>query len=179
MSNPGKINIAVIGSRNCSKNTKLWELSYEVGKLIATAGYNLITGAAKGVSQAAALGASDCNGFVIGIPPSAFSSHEKTEVAIDNIDLLIETALIPKSRNVITILNSNAVIALAGNYGTLNEITIAISHNIPLVIIRGLGGISDIMDIILKQLGSDGNVTIVSTPKEALEIVKAILYDTK
>ena len=101
-----------------------------VGRAIAAAGAVLICGGRGGVMEAACRGAKSAGGLTIGVLPG----RDRRE-ANRYVDIPIVTGL-GEARNVIIIRTAQAVIAIGGSYGTLNEIGLALRLGVPLV---GLG----------------------------------------
>ncbi|MFQ6084052.1 MAG: TIGR00725 family protein [Candidatus Aminicenantia bacterium] len=110
-----KIRIGVIGGGK-KINQKIWNLAYQVGKLIAQKGAILVCGGLWGVMEAAAKGAKEAGGYTIGILPG-----NDIKEANPFIGLPIATGL-GYSRNSLVAMNSEVIIAVDGQYGTLTEI---------------------------------------------------------
>ncbi len=91
-------------------------MAEEVGQRIAEKGGILICGGLGGVMEAAAMGAKQAGGQTIGILPD-----DKTDSANPYIDFPIATG-IGYARNVIIVKTADALIAIAGSYGTLSEV---------------------------------------------------------
>ena len=91
----------------------------KMGQLIAENGYILVNGGMKGVMEASARGAKAAGGLVIGILPgkSLLEANEFTDIAIP-------TGL-GYLRNAMVVLNSDILVAIDGEYGTLSEIAYA------------------------------------------------------
>ncbi|OGD26929.1 MAG: TIGR00725 family protein [Candidatus Aminicenantes bacterium RBG_19FT_COMBO_59_29] len=90
--------------------------AFRVGQAIGEAGAILICGGLGGVMEAAASGAKKAGGLSVGILPGTGRGE-----ANPYIDLPIATGL-GYSRNSLVALNSDILIAIAGEYGTLSEI---------------------------------------------------------
>ena len=90
--------------------------------------------------EAACRGAAANGGTCVGIIRSGDLSR-----ANRYCDIVIGTE-IEHARNVLTVLSSDAVIAIGGGAGTLSEICFAWIHARPLFILRGFGGWSDRLD---------------------------------
>jgi len=120
-----KIIIGVIGSSTCSSSVS--EVAYIVGKEIARKNAILICGGRGGVMEAACKGAKEEKGITIGVLPG----NDK-ENANPYIDIPIVTGM-GEARNVIIARSSDAVIAIAGKYGTLSEIAFALRFDVPVV----------------------------------------------
>jgi uncharacterized protein (TIGR00725 family) len=120
-----KPRLGVLGSSTCSP--RIMDLAAEVGRRIGRAGAILVCGGRGGVMAAAARGAKEAGGITIGILPGDSDSE-----ANPYIDIPVVTGL-GQARNVINILTSQAVIAVAGAYGTLSEIALARVAGIPVI----------------------------------------------
>jgi len=94
-------------------------LAEKMGQLIAENDYILVNGGMKGVMEASAKGAMASGGLVIGILPGK-SPLEANEY----IDIAIPTGL-GYMRNAMVVLNSDILVAIDGEYGTLSEIAYA------------------------------------------------------
>jgi uncharacterized protein (TIGR00725 family) len=143
-----KIFIAVIGGGDCSKD--ICKLAEQVGERIAKAGAVLVCGGLGGVMEAASKGAKKQGGTTIGILPGIDKSQ-----ANPHIDFPIVTGL-GEGRNLLVVRNSDAVIALPGEYGTLSEIAFCLKLGKPII---GLSAWDVSEDIIKAQ-----------NPEEAVKI---------
>ena len=119
------IYIGVIGGGGCSE--EVYKLAEEVGERIAEAGAVLVCGGLGGVMEAAAKGAKKQGGVTIGILPGV----DKYQ-ANPFIDFPIVTGL-GEVRNILVVRNSDAVIALPGEFGTLTEIAFAFKSGKPVI----------------------------------------------
>lgn len=119
------MNIGVIGANEC--NQEIYNIAERVGNLIAEKSATLVCGGRGGVMEAAAKGAKKFKGRTIGILPGLNQNE-----ANDFIDYPIATG-IGQARNLIVVLNSDAIIAVGGEYGTLSEIALALKHGISVV----------------------------------------------
>ena len=147
--------ITVIGSGQIADPN-----SEAVGRLVATLGFDLLTGGGRGVMEAVSRGFSETkprNGIVIGIIPATVQGLELIEdrraAATDVryapppgypnqwVELAIRTHLpdsgpmgtLRSSRNHITVLSADAVVALPGREGTLSEIWLARQYGVPII----------------------------------------------
>lgn len=109
-----KMRIGVIGGSKA--DTESAQAAFNVGRLIAEKGAVLICGGLGGVMEAACRGAKQAGGLTIGILPGN-SRHEANLY----IDIAIATGL-GYSRNSLVAMNSDVLIAINGEYGTLTEI---------------------------------------------------------
>ncbi|HKF30643.1 MAG TPA: TIGR00725 family protein [Candidatus Binataceae bacterium] len=120
--------IAVIGAGSAPAGAL--RLAHEVGREIARRGVTLINGGRSGVMEAAAEGARKLGGHTIGILPS----YERS-TANRHIEFAIVTGM-GEARNAIIVASADAIIALAGEGGTLAEIGFAMKMNRPIVALQ-------------------------------------------
>lgn len=123
-----KPRIGVIGGNRPEPTFR--KMAYEVGRLIAENGAILVCGGLGGVMEAAALGAKQAGGITVGILPGN-QPHE----ANPYIDLPVATGM-GYSRNSLVAMNSDVLIAIDGEYGTLTEIAFGLIYGKKVV---GLG----------------------------------------
>jgi uncharacterized protein (TIGR00725 family) len=142
-----KVRIGVIGG--ASPDAEALETAFKVGKLIAEKGAVLICGGLGGVMEAASQGAKKAGGMTIGILPG-----NNPDQANPFIDIPIATNM-GHSRNSLVALNSDVLIAINGQYGTLSEIAFGCIYRKKII---GLGT-WDIKGILPAQ-----------TPEEAVEL---------
>jgi len=109
-----KIRIGVIGGAKPDKTSL--QAAFKIGQLIAEKGALLICGGLGGVMEAAARGAKQAGGITVGILPG-----NSPKDANPYIDIALATGL-GYSRNSLVAMNSDALIAVDGQYGTLTEI---------------------------------------------------------
>ena len=115
-----KIRIGVIGG--ASPDAKHLKAAFQVGQLIAEKGAILVCGGLGGVMEAAARGVKKAGGLSVGILPG-----NSPQDANPHIDLAIATGL-GYSRNSLVVMNSDVLIAIDGEYGTLSEIAYGRVH---------------------------------------------------
>jgi hypothetical protein len=120
-----KTRIGVIGGRTADKRTAA--AARRVGELVAKAGAVLVCGGLGGVMAAAASGARQAGGLTVGIIPG----NDPGEASID-IDVPVATGL-GYTRNSLVAMNSDALIAIDGGYGTLSEIAYGNIYNKPVI----------------------------------------------
>jgi uncharacterized protein (TIGR00725 family) len=163
--------IAVIGSSEGSRDAL--DAAFETGREIMESGYTLICGGMGGVMEAACRGAhsvvGEGTGRIIGIIPG---SDKNT--ANPFADIVIATG-IGYARNSIIASAADAVIAVSGGSGTLSEISFAWQYGKPIVIIRGLPGITE--TLIGRALDDRRGDAILGAddPEHALALIREIL----
>lgn len=109
-----KITVSVIGGH--SSNTKVEQLAYKIGKIIAINGCITVCGGLSGVMEAVSKGAQSAGGLTIGLLPG----KEKSD-ANPYIDIALPTT-IGFARNAMVACSADLIVALPGSYGTQSEI---------------------------------------------------------
>lgn len=139
--------------------------AYELGKLIAQAGWVLLTGGRNvGVMHAANLGAKSADGLTIGILPTA----DKNGIS-QAVDIAIFTDM-GNARNNINVLSSDVVIACGMGAGTASEVALALKANKKVILLTD----NQESQLFFKSLSAE-NVLIAKTPEDAISVVKKIL----
>lgn len=115
--------VAVYGKgRDCPKD--VYDDAVTVGRYIAEGGHVLVTGGLGGVMEAAAKGARECGGFVVGILPYNWKGNKY-------LSLAIRTGLSVPTRNVVNGACADMAIGMWGGHGTLQELCLAMDRDIP------------------------------------------------
>ncbi len=136
----------------------------ELGRLIAGAGYALLTGGrGAGVMLAASRGASEAGGLVIGVLPG-----HRPQDANEYVDLAIATG-IGDARNLVNVLSSDVVVACPGGAGTLSEVALAMKNGKPVVLLNFDPGPR------AAEAEAAGLLARASSPAEAMERVEEFL----
>jgi len=144
-----KTHIGVIGAGQCSP--KVYNQASELGHLIGKNDWVLFCGGLGGVMEGAAKGCYKAGGMTVGILPE----NEKNS-ANPFITLPIATGL-GEGRNLLVVRASDVVVAIAGGYGTLSEIGLALKIGKPVIGLKTWPGI-------------DG-IDYVETPEQAIALV--------
>jgi uncharacterized protein (TIGR00725 family) len=110
--------VGIIGAGAYDDST--YQLARNVGFEIGKRGWVLICGGLGGVMEGAARGCSEADGITVGILPGL-----KKESANAYIHVPIPTGL-DEGRNLLVIRASDIIISIAGGYGTLSEIALAL-----------------------------------------------------
>ena len=149
--------IGVIGSAG-GVEARVAAKAREVGKAIARHDAILLTGAGTGLSYEAVKGAKEVGGFTTGFSPaSSLREHERQYwLPVDSFDLLVFTGFGFKGRNVVFVRSCDAVVAVAGRIGTLNEFTIAYDEHRPIGVLKASGGISNYLRTVVEKSGKEG-----------------------
>jgi uncharacterized protein (TIGR00725 family) len=99
----------------------------EIGRLLARAGAVLVCGGMTGVMEAACKGARTEAGTTVGLLPGGDRAQANPYVSV-----ALPTGL-GEMRNALIVRAADAVIAVAGEYGTLSEIALALKTGVPVV----------------------------------------------
>ena len=119
------IRIGVIGSATASERGN--ETARSVGRALATGVAVRVCGGGGGVMPSAAAGAAAEGGLVLGILPG-----DDPQAAAVGVTIPIATGL-GESRNALVVKASEALIAIEGEWGTLNEAALCMKIGRPLV----------------------------------------------
>jgi uncharacterized protein (TIGR00725 family) len=119
--------IGIMGPGDNASNSDK-KIAFEIGKLISSMGYMLLTGGRNsGVMEAAMYGAKVNSGITIGILPGNTNENMSKYV-----DIPITTGL-GNARNAINILSSKVVIVVGEGAGTISEVALALKSQKPLI----------------------------------------------
>jgi len=150
--------VSVIGGN--SPSPAEYKFAESLGQALARSGYTIVCGGREGIMEAVCKGAKSANGKTIGILPSDSRSE-----ANDYIDIPIVTGL-GFARNSIVVQTGQVVIAIGGQFGTLNELSFAMIKSKSIIGINTWGATSP---------NSDFPVIRVSTVEEAIKEVARCL----
>jgi uncharacterized protein (TIGR00725 family) len=102
-------------------------LAEELGRELARRGAVVVTGGLGGAMAAACRGAKAEGGTTVGILPG----HDRSD-ANDWVDVAVPTGL-GEARNALVVRAADALVAVAGEFGTLSEIALALKVGTPVV----------------------------------------------
>lgn len=112
--------IAVFGSSRREEESALYREAYELGRVLAGAGYAVLTGGYNGSMAAVSRGAAEAGGRVIGVtcaifdplPPNPWVMEEiKARTLLERLAIMFDRA--------------DGFVAVRGGIGTLSEVTLA------------------------------------------------------
>ena len=166
--------VTIFGTSKAKEGDSVFELAQETGMLLAQAGFIIVNGGYGGTMLAAAKGASQAGGEVIGVTCSAFKKSKPNkyitrEVVTHSLDERLDTL----------IELGQAYIVLPGGTGTLLEMAKVwelqnkgFVEKKKHIIIMG-----DFWNPLIESLAIDdpkciGFVTIVDNPEQAVELLK-------
>jgi uncharacterized protein (TIGR00725 family) len=154
-----RVAVAVVGAGQC--DAQIATLAAEIGKLVAERGAVLITGGSTGVMEAASRGAHDAGGLVVGI-----LAESDSRAANPWVDVAIPTGM-GQLRNGLVVESAGAVIAVAGEWGTLSEIAFARKIGKPVIGLRTWR--------FSRDDAGDDDLVRVDSPQEAVDQAFALL----
>jgi uncharacterized protein (TIGR00725 family) len=120
--------VAVCGPDPCTREVA--DQAEDVGRFLARAGAVVVCGGHGGVMGAASKGAAEAGGTVVGILPGSSRAEGNPYLTVS-----IPTGM-GEMRNALIVRAADALIAIAGEFGTLSEIALAVKVGVPVV---GLG----------------------------------------
>jgi uncharacterized protein (TIGR00730 family) len=163
--------ITIFGSGRVKPEQKAYKLAFELGSLLAGAGFTVANGGYGGTMLAAAKGASEAGGKVIGVTCSAFGKTKTNEyttetIVADSLDERLDTL----------IKLGQAYVVLPGSTGTLLELAKVWEFKNKGFIDEGKAVIllgdywKELVDLISgEDTGSKRFVKLISTPEEVID----------
>ena len=169
--------IAICGASLPPFDKNILEKAYEIGKEIAQNNHILRFGGCLGYPYEAAKGAFENKGKVIAISPGKDKEEHinKYKFPTENITEFQYTGLGIPRRNIPLVNESDAVIIISGQIGTLNEFTIAFYHKKPIGILVGSGGITNLVKEIAKICSRVGEKDRIVYEKEPKELIRKLV----
>ena len=159
--------VAIIGDSEAGEAAMVF--AEKLGRLIGERGWAIISGGRGGVMEAASRGCREAGGLVLGILPSSDDS-----MGNDYCHFLLPTGM-GWTRNSLTALAGDAVVAIGGKAGTLTEIAYAWSYDKPVIAVTGLGGWSERLAGEAIDDRRNDRLRPAATPQEAIEELARIL----
>ncbi len=165
-----KFQIGVMGSMADLNYSKEFEAVAErVGELIAENDAILFFGAEKdadSLSTAACRGAKRKGGLTVGI-----TYGKGKDVVQKDTDIIIPCGMERGGgREFVLALSCDAIIAISGGSGTLNELVVAYQADIPMIAITGMGGWADKLAGEYFDARNRRKVLAAKTPEQAVRL---------
>jgi len=117
--------VGIIGAGECAEST--YKMAQSLGFEIGRRDWILVCGGLGGVMEAAAKGCSEAGGTTVGILPGS-----ERDSANPYIRIALPTAL-GEGRNLLVVRTSDVLVSIAGGYGTLSEIALALKVGKPVI----------------------------------------------
>jgi hypothetical protein len=169
--------ITIFGTANAKPGEAAYELAFETGKLLARAGFTIANGGYGGTMLAAAKGAMEAGGEVIGITCSAFkgskaNEYVSREIVTGSLDERLDT-LVKLGR---------AYVVLPGGTGTLLELAKVwelknkgfIKEDRPIILVGGFW--KPLVDLIATEdPDSSGYIRLTDGPKAAVKLISDLI----
>lgn len=110
--------VSVFGSARLEQDSPDWETARELGRLLANAGFTVVTGGYGGLMEAVSRGAAEAGGQVVGLVMKSWTGLSPNTW---NTELTWAEGY---PARLAAMLDSHAVIALTGGVGTLSELAV-------------------------------------------------------
>ena len=169
--------IAICGSSLPPFDKSVLKKAYEIGKEIAVNRHVLRFGGCWGYPFEAARGAFENKGEVIAVSPAKSKEEHINHYKFptENFTEIKYTGLGIPSRNLPLVIESNAIILISGQIGTLNEFTIAFYNKKPIGVLKGSGGITNLVQEMAKICDKVGEKDKIAYEKEPKILVKKLI----
>jgi uncharacterized protein (TIGR00725 family) len=169
-----KFTIGVMGA-SAVPDPETEQLAIETGRCIARKGAVLITGATTGLPLAAAKGAKEEKGEVIGFSPAINNiEHGRIGYPTEFHDIIVYTGLSSAGRNLLNVRASHALVFVGGSMGALNEFTIAYDENKIIGILSGSGGFCNHLEDWMLHLSKPQNRAVLIHCKDPEKLVEDV-----
>lgn len=153
--------VTVFGSARFTEDSPHYELARKVGRVVAEAGFTLITGGGPGVMEAASRGAKEAGGLTVGcaiILPFEQKANAYVDIPVNFHYFFV--------RKVMLVKYSYAYIILPGGLGTLDEMYEALTliqtgkiENFPIILV-GKGYWQGVIEWMRSTLLNEGAINI-------------------
>lgn len=156
-------------------------LAQAAGRRIAELGHVTLTGATSGLPDHAAGAAKAAGGISIGFSPaSTRMQHIKSyRLPTANYDSIVCTGFDYTGRDLLLVRSADAVITIGGRIGTLQEFAVAFEEKTPIGIVVGSGGITDIIQVVLKAARRSRHTVVFDTDPARLVEKIVVILDAK
>ena len=165
--------ITIFGTGRAKQGDSAYTLAYNTGKLLAQAGFTIVNGGYGGTMEAAAKGAAEVGGQIIGVTCSAF----KSSTANKYITCTIVTSSLDKRLDTLIKLGQGYVI-LPGGTGTLLELAKVwefknkgfLSAAKPIILVGGFW--KPLVDLIAADdPDSSRHIKLAEGPEQAIKLI--------
>jgi len=165
--------ITIFGTGSAKPNDEAYTLAYKVGKLLAEAGFTIANGGYGGTMLAAAKGAAEAGGQIVGVTCSAFkgskaNEYVSREIITDSLDERLDTLM----------KLGQAYVVLPGGTGTLLELAKAwelknkgfLNADKPIILVGGFW--QPLLDLIaVDDHDSSMHIKQADRPEQVVELI--------
>lgn len=139
--------IAVCGAAHGNYKEKILQKAKDIGRELEKNNVTLVTGACPGYSNEAVKGAAENNGEILGVSPAKDEKDhvENWKYPTEHFDEIDYTGLGTPARNFPLVMNSDAIIVIGGQSGSMIEFGIALQKGKPIGVLKDSGGITNIL----------------------------------
>jgi uncharacterized protein (TIGR00730 family) len=176
--------VCIFGGAKDKVEAKYKEHAYTVGQKLAQLDINVVYGGARtGVMHAAALGALESGGHVIGIYPDTLKEVERLDINITEL-IRVKSMYLRKK---LMVSKSDVFVVLPGGYGTLDELFEVLTLNVigflnkPIIVYNQDGFWNELKMLIEKMVDQGfalapmhGNLIFAETMEEIFEALKQL-----
>jgi uncharacterized protein (TIGR00730 family) len=166
--------VTVLGSARLQRGCPEWDLAFRTGKRLAEEGWTVVTGGYDGLMGAAAQGAGETGGHVVGLPMRQWTHlvPNPANVVLDWNDSYGE--------RVDKIASADAVVALPGGVGTLAEWALAWmstqTENQPRVLVlvgeRWSNLVSQLSSVLFADEADYAHLAFANEPDEVVDRIR-------
>jgi uncharacterized protein (TIGR00725 family) len=173
-----KLTIGVMGSSGGELGDEVRRKVYRLGEAIAEHDAILITGGCPGLPYEAVKGAKAKGGLVVGISPGlSIEEHRgKYGSPVKNVDLFIYTGSGLMGREITSIRSCDMIVIVVGRSGTVGELAIAYDEGRLIGVLKGTGGITEIVEAIIQACDKETGAYILYEDDPARLIDRLIHY---
>ena len=165
--------VTIFGTSRAGASDAIFKLAMETGRILAQAGFIIANGGYGGTMLAAAKGAAEAGGEIIGVTCSAFKSSKANEYVIREV---VTGSLDERLDTLVKL--GQAYIVLPGGTGTLLELAKVwelknkgfLKMDKPIILLGGFW--KPLVELIATDdIDSSSYVKLVDEPKKAVEII--------
>jgi uncharacterized protein (TIGR00730 family) len=173
--------VTIFGTGRARRGDPAFTLALETGRLLAQAGFTIANGGYGGTMLAAAKGAAEAGGQVIGVTCSAFKSSKANEYVTREI---VTASLDERLDKLIEL--GQAYVSLPGGTGTLLELAKVwelknkgfLKADKPIILVGGFW--ESLIDLVESDdPGSSRSVKLADEPEQAVEMIVEDLGHTR
>lgn len=166
---PRRKTVAVVGSAECTRESRCWQTAFCLGAQLVGSGYRVLTGGLGGVMEAALAGAKSAEAYREGDTLAILPSFDAS-AANPYADIVVATGADVHMNGIVA--NADAVIAVGGGAGTLCEIAMALERGRPVLAFEEIDGSSRRAALLAASAGN--RVEPLSSAQEAAEKLKKL-----